>query len=471
MRGTTGYQPDTGSRPSGGVITRPTADAARPANPRPVGDVGTGRPGGNSIDSRYRPAPGAERPSPAATGATRPGANPRPSRGDAPAVSNRYPVRDTTPTATRPSATGGAAARPTGSMPTTRPSATATATARPVAPHLGGPRPGSTSSIASGATAHVGYPPGGGYYPDHCHNTVWGGYWDPCHSYYGGYWGGYYGGWCGYYGGWSIGFGCGGFGWGFSLWYPFWYARSCYWDQCYADTYWGAWTQPSCVSAGYWWYPSSVYCPTYLYVPGGVVVSESTVEAGPGTTTEVVSAGSGVVGSARASDAGPGTENLSKGLAIKYVELGDFYFRADRFREAAEAYGKARSYAPDDASVHFVLADAVFADGDYHYAAFLISEGLRLDPRMATAATDKRTFYSDAKVFDAQMAALDAYLAKAPYDAQAHFVRGYNLAFSGKPAAALAAFRRVLEIEPEHRGAQTFAAALEGRPAADATGR
>ena len=62
--------------------------------------------------------------------------------------------------------------------------------------------------------------------------------------------------------------------------------------------------------------------------------------------------------------------------------------------------------------------------------------------------------------------AIRAYLAKAPYDAQAHFVRGYNLRFSGRPTEAAAAFRRVLEIAPDHRGAQAFLAVLE--PAAGA---
>jgi hypothetical protein len=85
--------------------------------------------------------------------------------------------------------------------------------------------------------------------------------------------------------------------------------------------------------------------------------------------------------------------------------------------------------------------------GDYHYAAFLIAEGLRLDPALASADTDKRTFYSDVKVFEAQVAgARGNYLEKKPYDAQAHLVRGYNLRFSGQPAGAQAAFRRVLEI-------------------------
>ena len=68
--------------------------------------------------------------------------------------------------------------------------------------------------------------------------------------------------------------------------------------------------------------------------------------------------------------------------------------------------------------------------------------------------------YADAKAFDEQMAGLERYLAEKPYDAQAHLVRGYNLRFSGQPTAAIAAFRRVLEIAPENRAAALFLDAL-----------
>jgi tetratricopeptide (TPR) repeat protein len=158
-------------------------------------------------------------------------------------------------------------------------------------------------------------------------------------------------------------------------------------------------------------------------------------------------------------------EATPESLARKYVELGDYYFKAGRFSDAVEAYGKARSYAPNDASVHFVLADAVFATGDYHFAAFLIAEALRLDPSLATAETDKRLFYGDPKVFDEQMAALDRYL-DISSTTQAHLVRGYNLRFSDKKEAAIAAFRRVLEIASAS-AAQVFLDALVPK-AADA---
>lgn len=388
-------------------------------------------------------------------------------RVDAPYASGRYTPRDTTPAATRGAVRGGTITNTTtntaanASIVTARPRSTIESakpvTSSVIAPRLSMPRSNTASGImqpraSSGSYWHGSY--------DNCHRSTWYGYWDPCHSH------NYYWNHCN---DWHVGFCGGSFGWNLSLWYPFWSCRSYYWDHCYSDSFWCSWSQPC--YGNYWWYPSTTYCPTYLYVPNTVYVTEeasadSNGSGNGGGSTEVVVAGGGVVGAARAVEVAPGRDDMSTTLAMKYVELGDFYFKANRFRDAAEAYGKARSYAPDDASIHFVLADAVFADGDYHYAAFLIGEGLRLDPAMASADTDKRTFYAEVKVFEAQMAALDAYLAKTPYDAQGHFVRGYNLRFSGQHTSAMAAFRRVLEIEPGHRGAAAFAAALAAAPAA-----
>ncbi|MBK8099882.1 MAG: tetratricopeptide repeat protein [Planctomycetes bacterium] len=247
-------------------------------------------------------------------------------------------------------------------------------------------------------------------------------------------------------------FGSSSFGWGFSTWYP-WHCYDTYrwhrgWSHCWTDT----WCRPSCLTTSYWWWPSTVYCPTVLY------------------TTPVYS--EIVVAGERVAEPAPRREPTPEELAGKYVDLGDFYFREGRFAEAVDAYLRAKTYAPDDPSIHFLLADATFASGDYHYAAFLVGEALRLDPAMAHVTTDKRLAYKDVAVFEAQMATLQRYLADKPYDAMAHLLLGYNYRLSLRPADALKAFRRVLEIDPGSLAASTFVKALtEPKPAgADAMG-
>ncbi|MBL8725201.1 MAG: tetratricopeptide repeat protein [Planctomycetes bacterium] len=291
--------------------------------------------------------------------------------------------------------------------------------------------------------------------------SPWNSYWDPCGYRWNSPWlwgSGWYGAaWHGSPWYWGYGsFGC-----SLSLWYPWWWYRSFYWDTCYADCWWYSSVQPCSVGAGFWWYPTTTYCPTYLYVPSTVVVVEEPATppaTAPSSVPAVVpSSEPGVAGGAPA-PAEP--EAPANRLARKYIELGDYYFQAGRFREAADAYARARTYAPEDATVHFVLADAAFATGDYPFAAFLIGEALRLDPSLATADADKRLFYADIRQFEAQLQQLDDHLAAKPYDAQAHLVRGYNLRFSGRSEAAVAAFQRVLQLVPDHPAARLFLQAL-----------
>ncbi|MCU0866443.1 MAG: hypothetical protein MUC36_21885 [Planctomycetes bacterium] len=502
--GSVGGGNDTGGRPvggtvrSGGTISRPTVvpqprtsqPAPRPSATRPGDATGTR---GGAIDGRYRspqpnvrqPAPGTSRiGSEAGTPVARP-------RNTAPVAAGRYRPNDTVRANPRPSAPVANARQPVAGNTTAR------LQPRAAAPRLVAPRANAPRSSVIAATRNFGggfgnrFRHGFGSGFGNCrpiHGRIWNNWWDPCGVNNWGFnngwgfnnwgWGGGFDPWC-WNSGWSIGFGGGAFGWNVSLWQPWWAWRGAYWNTCYNNAWWWNWSQPGIASAGFWWYPETVYCPTYLTVPSTVIVvddregpdgvlvsapaARETIVAGdPGITRETIVAGGGIVGTARIIDrpADATSDAMAVALAVKYVELGDFYFRADRFADAAEAYGKARSYAPNDASVHFVLADAAFGNGDYHYAAFLIAEALRLDPSLAAADTDKRTFYSDVKVFDAQVQALAAYLEKKPYDAQAHLVHGYNLRFSGQPAAAMAAFRRVLEIAPDNRAAPAFLAAL-----------
>ncbi|MEZ6037093.1 MAG: hypothetical protein R3F29_06410 [Planctomycetota bacterium] len=259
------------------------------------------------------------------------------------------------------------------------------------------------------------------------------------------------------------------FWWNVGVLAPYYAWNYSYWNSCYSSSWYYGWSRPYGTSWSYWWYPSGTYCPTYLYVPSSVAVvptADLALVADPAPEADAAPAAPAapsIVDTARAPIADV-VDSSPEALAARYVELGDFYFRADRFEDAAEAYAKARSYAPDDASVHFVLADAVFANKDYHYAAFLIAEAVRLEPGIVTAKTDKREFYADPALFEAQLDELQRYVADKPYDAWAELVLGYNLRFSDRTTRAVAAFRRVLELDPGNPTATAFLADLTPAP-------
>lgn len=243
------------------------------------------------------------------------------------------------------------------------------------------------------------------------------------------------------------------FGWGWSCYTPSYV--SCWWYpqrvNCYQPIAWDAydcedwWDRPYSYDVWYSSYPRST-----------VIVHEVESEAPPATE---------VVGTEPARKVVAHEEEVTPAkLAEKHVALGDFYFKEGRFQEASESYLRALAYAPEDATIHFVLADALFATGDYHYAAFIIGKAMKLDADLARSTADKRSFYKSAKAFDDQVATLRGYLKDKPYDAAAWLVLGYNLKFSGDADGAKAAFERVVEVDPGNEAAKLFLAALT-RPA------
>jgi tetratricopeptide (TPR) repeat protein len=150
-------------------------------------------------------------------------------------------------------------------------------------------------------------------------------------------------------------------------------------------------------------------------------------------------------------------------LAERFVLEGDTHFREGRYQDAADAYLQALTHVPADGSIHFVLSDALFALGDYHYAAYVIRKGLELEPDLARSDVDKRTFYGNPADFAKHLASLRDYISDHAFDAAAHLVLGYNLLFSADHSGAENALRRALDLNPGETAAKTFLDAIAAR--------
>ncbi len=417
------------------------------ATPRPRGDRGDAgtRPSGSTSGAQVKPA--------------NPGLTPRPRANPAPATTpqlvDRYqpgrptvgPRDVTNPRpGTRPNTLG---AQPQlGARPVTNAFVPGLA-ARPRTPTTIANTPGRawSGSSWSGNVCYGTRP----YYGGSCYGPIW----NPCRPI------GAWNPWCASSPAWSVGLSFGyGYGsacWGWSSWYPWGYcAPRSRWSWSLGYCWWDSWSyRPYCTPV--WWTPAYyatpvVYETTYIY-------SSYPSSAVPASSDASLAGGASLPGDEPVFASGS-RELTPEEQGRRYVDYGDYYFKEGRYRDAADAYAKARTLLPADASLHFVMADAVFAVADYHFAAFLIGEGLRLEPGLARAETDKRLLYSKPEVFEEHMSALRRYLEGKPYDAMAHLVLGYNLKFSGQPEKALAAFRRVLEIDPTHASAKLFVEAL-----------
>jgi len=249
---------------------------------------------------------------------------------------------------------------------------------------LGGGRPGGRDPLPAGGGVRI--PPRGGGSWD-------GGGRDACWAPWG-FW-------------WSGGRTCFGFSWWWDCWSPSWS-----WSWC---SYYG------------WWYPYwyACYRPYYCSWPSyySTVVYRTVYEEVPVYETVYVDPAE-PVGEAVA-PAAPVVDRQSL-ASDRYLTLGDQAFREGRYTDAVQFYAKAVQFAPGEGALHLVLADALFAAGDYHYAAYSIRKALELDPALAEAVVDKHAFYADPAEFDRQLAVLELYLHDHPTDRDARLVLALN---------------------------------------------
>ncbi|MCZ6596891.1 MAG: hypothetical protein O7B99_04560 [Planctomycetota bacterium] len=235
----------------------------------------------------------------------------------------------------------------------------------------------------------------------------------------------YYGGY-GYYGHhFSLSFGywgCNWWGWPYycSYYYPYW--CSSYYSWWYTPHYYGYYPyypgyQSTVVYHHYYGDDDVVYVteeePVQEYVGEGAVVDDEPYEVGPRRASSLSTA------------------------AERYLTLGDRAFREGRYADAVQFYAKAVEFAPQEGVLHLILADALFATGDYHYAAYAIRRALELDPALAGAIVDKHAFYPDPEELDRQIARLEIFLEENPADQDARLVLATNYLFAARPAAAV----------------------------------
>jgi tetratricopeptide (TPR) repeat protein len=100
-------------------------------------------------------------------------------------------------------------------------------------------------------------------------------------------------------------------------------------------------------------------------------------------------------------------------------------------------YSRSIEFEPKRGMLHLVLADALFATGDYHYCAHTIRRALELEPSLVAAPVDKHLFYTVPAEFDQQLAVLELFLADNPTNVDAKLVLGLNYLFGNRPQAAV----------------------------------
>jgi len=272
------------------------------------------------------------------------------------------------------------------------------------------------------------------YYFNNCYWNTWGGYYgSPWGSWFcspffvGGYW------WhnCWYTGYYNYGFGWNSrFGWNWG-----WGGRNCYW---YGPSL------PLATSIVYYDDPD----PDVIYIEAPRDEQVVYQDALPADDAYAAAGGAPVGGSGGVVPApavgGAQPDGLDAGLerelgraASYYLTQGDQAFRDSRYGDAVHYYAKAVEFSPESGILYLVLSDALFATGDYRYAAFALKQAMEFDPELFDNVVDKRDFYADPAEFEMQVEVLEGYVDDHLLDMDARLVLASNYLFGGRPGAAI----------------------------------
>lgn len=194
-------------------------------------------------------------------------------------------------------------------------------------------------------------------------------------------------------------------------WWHYW----CYGFGC--PVYWGCWD----FHDSYWcdlqwvrkckvyWTASSAYCDFSSYTPS--IYMPAALATG-----------------------GPNPE------AIEHLDRGAEYFRAGRYIEAMHRFRMATLADLDFGVSKFAYAHALFALGNYEYAAFEIRKGLEVLPDWIVMGGDLKQMYDNPEDFEDQLSALKCCLDLWNGDENVMLVLGYVSFFSGDLYGAEQAF-------------------------------
>lgn len=143
-------------------------------------------------------------------------------------------------------------------------------------------------------------------------------------------------------------------------------------------------------------------------------------------------------------------------LVDLYLELGETQFREGNYAIAAEYFELAVKTAPGLAGPRFALADARIATGDHAIAAFMIGEGVEIDPDWLRLDHDLRDFYGDDTDFYEHRDAVEAAWAETTDSLALCIVSGYISFFTSEYEAAEAAFVAARRLDAANTTAAAF---------------
>lgn len=128
------------------------------------------------------------------------------------------------------------------------------------------------------------------------------------------------------------------------------------------------------------------------------------------------------------------------------LDKGDVLFRKGDYSSAREEYTRALVMAGEDPGVRIPFGLTEFALGRFDDAARAMKQAAAAQPPLDPSTIDLVQAYGNRADFDAQFQALERYLSRKPFDADALFLHGFLKACTGNPIGARAVFEKYLAL-------------------------
>jgi len=141
----------------------------------------------------------------------------------------------------------------------------------------------------------------------------------------------------------------------------------------------------------------------------------------------------------------------SSGESNEFVRQGEEALKVRDYRSAVRAWRHAVVDDPKNGITVMMLAQALFAAGEYDESAAAAQQAMRLLPeaKWREAVSKFREFYTNPQDYSDQLSELEKAVERYPNDPSLRFELGFQYAYSGHPDLALRQLDKLLELVPQ----------------------
>lgn len=151
--------------------------------------------------------------------------------------------------------------------------------------------------------------------------------------------------------------------------------------------------------------------------------------------------------------------------ALVFAERGENDFRNGDYKNAVYSWKHALVDDPENGVLVMMLAQGLFATGEYSQAAGAVQQGLQMLPRdkWGVVVENFRELYGPAQDYTTHLRALEKTIREKPEDPALRFLAGYHYFFLGYPQQALDQLDKGLKKAPRDQVAKKLRDQVDAR--------